>query len=209
MDKYELDAYICEIVDLSFKRLNEIYKANKDRRTSSVSRLVFPHYRKSKALRISEQELRFVFVEVFNQYCDEKGLNLFYSIETPSNDAYNFSGVPRRSDSDSDHSAMFDLVVFDEDYNRRALIEFKANNAGYKSHKKDLVKLSNRNEGPADVLRYFIEIIDNCDGGTINSLRMKLSEVDSDVQIEKLIYSLRKEDYIIIWKSQFITGRTR
>lgn len=189
MNKYELNTYICEIIDLSFKRLNDIYKANKERRTSTASRLIFPHLRNDK-LRISEQELRFVFVEVFNHYCDTKGLSLFYSIETPTNDTYDFSGDPRRSDSGK--SAMFDLVIFDEGYNRRALIEFKAKNAEAKSHKKDIVKLSNLKEGSEDVLRYFIEIIDNCDDGTINSLRMKLSDTDSVIKIENKIYSLRK-----------------
>ena len=189
MNKYELNTYICEIIDLSFKRLNDIYKANKERRTSTASRLIFPHLR-NDMLRISEQELRFVFVEVFNHYCDTKGLSLFYSIETPTNDTYDFSGDPHRSDSGQ--SAMFDLVIFDEGYNRRALIEFKANNAGAKSHKKDIVKLSNLKEGSEDVLRYFIEIIDNCVDGTIDSLRMKLSDTDSVIKIENKIYSLRK-----------------
>lgn len=195
MNKYELKTYIGEIVDLSFKRLNDIYKANKERRTSPVSRLIFPHLR-NDTLRISEQELRFVFVEVFNQYCAAKGLLLFYSIETPSIDTYNFSEDPKQSDSGQ--SAMFDLVIFDEGYNRRALIEFKAKNAGAKSHKKDLVKLSNPKEGSEDVLRYFIEIIDNCDEGTIDSLKVKLSGTDSHIKVEYKIYSLRKEDNLNI-----------
>ena len=189
MNKAELHTHICEIIDQSFKRLTEIYKANKEGRTSSASRLIFPRLRDGK-LRISEQELRSVFVEVFNQYCDAKGVNLFYSIETPSNDTYNFSGEPR---SVSGRSAMFDLVIFDEAYNRRVLIEFKAKNADSKSHKKDIFKLSNPEEGSENVLRYFIEIIDNCNGRTINSLRTKLAGSSSNIKVENIIYSLCKE----------------
>ena len=191
MDKYEIHNCICDIINISFKRLSNVYNDNKQNRTSTASRLVFPHYRKSNTLRISEQELRFIFVEVFNQYCDENGLNLFYSIETPSLDTYDFTRTPQRSDYGQ--SAMFDLVIFDEDYKRRALIEFKANNAGDKEHEKDLVKLSNRNEGSEDVLRYFIEIIDNYDGGTTSSLARKLANADSMVI---KVYSLRKDKII-------------
>lgn len=192
MDKNDLHTYICEIVDKSFTRLAEIYKCNIEGKSSKVSRLIFPRYRVSNELRISEQELRFIFVEVFTQYCDEKGLELYYSIETPSLDKYDFKNAPLTSEKGQ--SAMFDLVIFDKYFTRLALIEFKANNADEKSHRKDIVKLNNPKEGSENVLRYFIEVIENSNDRTKESLVSKFSNADS--VIIKKIYSLKKEEYL-------------
>ena len=191
MDKEELHTCICEIADKSFKRLTDVYKCNMEGKQSDVSRLIFPRYRDSNELRISEQELRFIFVEVFTQYCDEKGLELLYSIETPSLDKYDFRNTP--IPSKDGQSAMFDLVIFDKNFTRRALIEFKANNADEKSHCKDIVKLNNIKEGADDVLRYFIEVVKNSNDRTTDSLVRKFSNADS-VIIK--IYSLKKEEYL-------------
>lgn len=88
---------------------------------------------------------------------------------------------------------MFDLVIFDKNFTRRALIEFKANNADEKSHCKDIVKLNNIKEGADDVLRYFIEVVKNSNDRTTDSLVRKFSNADS-VIIK--IYSLKKEEYL-------------
>lgn len=191
MDKNKLHTCICEIIDESFKRLAEIFKCNVVGRPSEVSRLIFPRYRVSNELRISEQELRFIFVEVFNQYCEENGIELLYSIETPSLDKYDFRNNPQTSEYGQ--SAMFDLVIFDRSFTRRALIEFKANNADEKSHLKDIVKLNNPQEGSEDVLRYFIEVIENSNKRTTESLIGKFDNADSVIV---KVYSLKKEEYV-------------
>lgn len=196
MTKEELNKHIGEIIDISFERLAMIYKNNIYGKTINVSRLLFPHIRENGNIRVSEQELRFIFVEVFNEYCKAKSLNLYYSIETPTIDTYSFKGENKQCDEGQ--SAMFDLVIFDEHYNRRALLEFKAKNASFDSHEKDMVKLLNPKEGSEDVLRYFIEILENYNNGTIKSLSTKFEGCDS---VNKKIYSLSKEEALNIRKS--------
>ena len=44
--------------------------------------------------RISEQELRFIFIEQFNKKVDVKGNELFYSIETPT-ERYYYAAVEK------------------------------------------------------------------------------------------------------------------
>ena len=58
------------------------------RNNDSGSRLKFPTYRNGQR-RVSEQELRFVFVEQLQDLLKE--YDFFYSIETPTNGKYKFS----------------------------------------------------------------------------------------------------------------------
>lgn len=187
MKKEELKEHMDEIIRLTFERLGNAYKnqeVSKSKFENGGSRLVFPSYynkdEEATETRISEQELRFTFVEVFNAYCDLYNLALFYSVETPTMDTYsNFANSkenPMRDDSG--RSAEFDLVIFDEERKRRCLVEFKANNASEHDHWKDFVKLNNPNEDKSDVLRYFIEVIksytENGDHSTVCSLNSKI-----------------------------------
>lgn len=73
-------------------------------------------------------------------------------------------------------SANFDIVIHDGNFNRIALIEFKANNASEKDHAKDFKKLNNQEEGDDSVLRFFIEIVKSADKGTIESLHNKVQD---------------------------------
>jgi len=137
-----------------------------------LSRIVFPQKR-DETTRISEQELRFVFVEQLNKKIHD-GWDVYYSVETPTQEAYEGfknGGTPKQ-DEDG-RSGEFDLVIFNNRLERIALIEFKANNASYQEHKKDFVKLNNENEGNDNVLRYFIEIVKSVNNGTLSSLRGK------------------------------------
>ena len=187
MKKEEIKAHMDEIIRMTFERLGNAYKNQEVSNTkfeNGGSRLVFPsYYNKDEGAtetRISEQELRFTFVEIFNAYCDLHNLALFYSVETPTMDTYsNFANSkedPKRDDRG--RSAEFDLVIFDEDRKRRCLVEFKANNASEHDHWKDFVKLNNPNEDKSDVLRYFIEVIksytDNGKHSTVKSLNDKI-----------------------------------
>ena len=137
------------------------------------SRLVFPAYyenKEPKGTRISEQELRFAFVEEFNCYCEENSKNLFYSVETPTKEKYSgFSDVPKQDDGG--RSAEFDMVIYDENLNRVCLIEFKANNADKVDHEKDFLKLDVDEKDNENVLRYFIEIVKSYKDRTIKSLK--------------------------------------
>ena len=99
MNQSELRTLIDEIIDNTFKVIKEVYvhqneNENKPNKKSSNvgSRIIFPMYCSGET-RISEQELRFIFVEQFNAYIkDHKDLNnLYYSVETPTEKKYIFS----------------------------------------------------------------------------------------------------------------------
>ncbi len=168
------------IITNTFNRLETAYNNHKEGFNSKLplptdneSRLVFPAYYKKgkiKDTRISEQELRFAFVEEFNRYCKENNIKLFYSIETPTKETYSdFSTEPKPSPNG--RSAEFDMVIFNENLHRVCLIEFKANNADKVDHSKDFLKLEVDEKDNKDVQRYFIEIVKSYTNKTIKSLK--------------------------------------
>lgn len=190
MEKEVLKKHMDEIIRLTFSRLGAAYRnqevIDKTKFEKGGSRLVFPSYYKNlkpTETRISEQELRFIFVEVFNAYCDWNKLDLYYSVETPTRDTYkNFANSQENPERAVDgRSAEFDLVIFDEQKKRRCLVEFKANNASVHDHWKDFVKLNNSNEANNDVLCYFIEVIksytENGEKSTLKSLEGKIKNI--------------------------------
>lgn len=175
------------IIQLTFQRLKEVFDNQKEGVNKNLtfvegqSRLVFPCYgqHRNSETRISEQELRFAFVETFNSYCDKHNLNLFYAVEVPTKGIYcNFAdkkNEPRIAKSNEQgRSAEFDLVIYDENLNRKCLIEFKAKNADKHAHSKDLVKLNNKEEGDTDVLRYLIEIVKTAEKKSYKKIHAKI-----------------------------------
>lgn len=91
------------------------------RKNDSGSRIVFPTYRDSNH-RVSEQELRFVFVEQVQGLLKE--YDYYYSVETPTKDIYRFSQdkkyISPRID-ESGKSASFDLSIVDKSNNTIAI----------------------------------------------------------------------------------------
>ena len=199
MTNEELQHIIEKIVKDAFDRIEYAYQHHRERKQNMnkdkiveqmpLTRLVFPRYSKDGELsgdtRISEQELRFVFVEAFNASDDVKKQKLFYSIETPTKEKYSgFSSTAKKKATPkhdpSGQSGEFDLVIFNDELERVCLIEFKANNASKIDHEKDLLKLEIEGER---ILRYFIEVIkaysesendgDNKQKTTIESLKEK------------------------------------
>ena len=155
------------IIDETFKELDKIS------RNMSNSRLIFPKYQNQKGnLRISEQELRFLFIEHLKPFLEEH--NYYYSIETPTKDHYKFSEkkqqiTPRRekskkTDNEKFESASFDLVIhrndIDDNKERVALIEFKSK-GNMHEYAKDICKLGNKYEGGDTTSRYFIIVVNN------------------------------------------------
>ena len=153
---------------------------------SSNERLIFPNIFPSekdgkifteeellKYTRISEQELRFLFVEQFLKDTDK---DLFYSVETPTEKKYRFrktnEDIPILDDTG--RSASIDMCVFKRDsdnkYNRFLNIEFKNENASKKSISKDILKLMHEKENGA-----FILLLKNTDEGTLKSVFDKFS----------------------------------
>jgi len=191
MTTMALKEHIEKIIKKTFEKVQEAYNEHretcKSERTSwkkTNTRLVFPRYgehRGEDETRISEQELRFAFVEAFNEYCNENNCNLFYSVETPTEDKYVFSkdgcacdNPHVESNGEEGQSASFDMVIYDYTGKRVCLIEFKALNSAEHEHLKDFAKLNNPNEGNKDVLRYFIEILKSSNNGTYESLHDKV-----------------------------------
>lgn len=196
METKNLKSSIDEIIKLAFKRVQYAYDNNKETEPKENSehktRLVFPSYSNNKP-RISEQELRFCFVEAFNDYVVKEKLPLYYSVETPTRDKYSGFSEKTPQRDDNGRSGEFDLVIFvleDGRMKRRCLIEFKANNADQNSHDKDFCKLNNEKEYKEDVLRYFIELIDRCNNRTIDSLKNKTTK-KNDTHF--VCYSLSKK----------------
>lgn len=169
MNLATLRGHIENIIKETFDIIDIIYNTNQESTEGNFvcgeSRLVFPKYRNKSVVRLSEQELRFLFIERFNKYCDAHDIKLFYSIETPSEETYNFEATPKKHcDAPDGESAQFDMVIFDESKERRCLIEFKNNNNDAGEHEKDFLKLSV--EG-VDKLCYFISIAESSDSGTL------------------------------------------
>jgi len=180
--------HIDNIIDQTFKRLELAYMNHREgqigksiNHKKGESRLVFPCYNnKKREIRISEQELRFIFVETFNEYCDEKELDWFYSVETPTKDKYKFTekgdnlDKPKREEG---QSANFDLTISNDKGELLALIEFKAKNTKPFSYAKDFCKLWNPKEGNSNVLRYFINVLDKADKNTSDNIQAKLDNL--------------------------------
>jgi hypothetical protein len=175
--------HIEQIIENTFEVLKEVHSKQKEGYnqypSGNKSRIIFPQYRKeyrNGETRLSEQELRFIFVEQFNKYCDNK-LSWFYSVETPTEHKYIFSerGVKNSNPNMTDNkgegqSAMVDFAIHDETLKRIALVEFKALNPHKLSFIKDFTKL---NAEPVENT-YFIMYIKSCDLRTINNLKQKV-----------------------------------
>lgn len=198
----DTDIHISNMIDETFEFVRKAYKYHNAsiQSTQSLdcanthSRLIFPKTKNGKT-RISEQELRFAFVEIFNRYVEQKGLNWFYSVEMPTRGDYSFSGKGNRN-------ALFDLSIIDSSFNRIALIEFKANNPGKECYAKDLMKLTNPEEEDSNTLKYFVQIVENYTGETIDSINKKTeienqSITKSGNPVHVRVYSLSKGEEII------------
>lgn len=195
----ETQRHIENVIETTYKIIQSVYENQQENNppktnmTAPQSRIIFPKYRNGKT-RFSEQELRFVFVEQLNKEIS-KGWNVYYSIETPTSKKYKFKDEKKPiviNDNDKGgQSAQFDLVIHDSNYNRIALIEFKANNASVEHHEKDFFKLSN--EGSNKVLTYFLEIVKSSDNGTSNNLLEKKRNFRGNFRC----WSCEKKGYII------------
>lgn len=171
--------HIENVINRTFEIIKKVYdnqqELNGIKVKGSGSRIIFP-LKRDKETRISEQELRFIFVEQLNNEIEENW-DIYYSVETPTRDTYYFKGEnPDRKDDGQ--SANFDLVIHDSNLKRIALIEFKANNPDEHEYKKDFAKLNNVKEGDG-LLRYFIEIIKASDNGTFKNIHGKIQGNES------------------------------
>ena len=158
------------IVQICEKVLNRISLMDYERSEGkSEERLIFPNTYPSektskieldKYFRISEQELRFLFVEEFI-----KTTKLFYSVETPTKSKYRFGKEFESIKIDSSgRSASIDMSIFSKssiNYERIFNIEFKYDNVPLFNFGKDILKLMNEEQSGA-----FILLLKNTNKGT-------------------------------------------
>ena len=194
----DLENTIIKVLKNTFDEISYVYNEHKEgvknaNTNNSKSYIVFPKYKsndpkgskeKKSKTRISEQELRFIFVEQLNKY---NNLDLYYSIETPTQKSYVFSedkGGPKVvGETDKKGvSARTDLVIYtknDNQFIRAALIEFKAHNPDINDYRKDICKLINE-EADNGCLKYFIQLINVKNRiTTLNSIKEKTKNADA------------------------------
>ncbi|MBC7523240.1 MAG: hypothetical protein H7239_02210 [Flavobacterium sp.] len=150
--------------------------------TVSTGQLIFPS-KSDNTLRISEQELRQVFIEVFN----ETKNGLYYSIETPTINNYSFGknhdDIKISSEELTGQSALLDMCIFEKEndqshYTRLLNIEFKHDNVDFKNFSKDILKLMHEKENGA-----FILLLENTNSGTlINNGEKRRGAIDKLIQ---------------------------
>ena len=190
--------HIDVIITNTFNTISEVYRTQMENQkigtyNNNSSRIIFPLKRESKdnkeEFRISEQELRFVFVEEFNKYCS-KNWDAYYSVETPTSKRYDFSNKdnPCKVDDSNGQSAMVDFSIFlkeQDKLTRVALIEFKALNPDKQSYMKDYVKLLNEDQK----FVYFIMIVKSAKDRTIKSIaeKIKASYDNAGLDTEKKV----------------------
>lgn len=217
MDLNCVNCVICEITKKTFEVIKKVYdhhneyvdskkkpKTTKDMASSDVgSRIIFPRYyihkkggekeKRKDYNRISEQELRFIFVEQLNKYADQNNIDIYYSVETPTKNAYRFSSENKdapKVDNENGVSARTDLTIYEKEgdkFTKKALIEFKALNPVIENYEKDFCKLNNEEETS---IKYFIQIIKNYNAGTIESIREKIKSKGKDNNIIYKCYCL-------------------
>lgn len=167
---------------------------------NSYEQLIFPRKTQAKGEvnRVSEQELRLLFIEEFKI----KYPLLFYSIETPTSVKYCFSKAGEINATSQ--SALHDMCIWDRDhsgkYRRKLNIEFKHKNTDIKQIKKDIQKLIQEKEDGV-----FIHLLDNTDGGTLCSVLEKYEKsfsehsskwTDENKSIQMVILSLKQGIFI-------------
>lgn len=163
-----------DIFEISKKVLVRLSKMDYEKDGGNSSeQLIFPLKIQAKGEklknRVSEQELRLLFIEEFKL----RHPNLFYSIETPTVGKFNFGKSYEQIRIDLEgQSASHDMCVFEKisgTYNRILNIEFKHRNLGIKNTGKDILKLMQETQDGV-----FIHLLENTNSATLNSIFKKL-----------------------------------
>ena len=197
---------ILDIIYEAFKHVKNAYDLSNEPNSSKDSRLIFPKKRDESIrvsepnIRVSEQELRFAFVEEFLKYVKKKKKDWYYAVEVPTKIKYDFSDKknPKVAEEGKGKSASFDLAIYakgDNNFNLIALLEFKAGNPKKFDYHKDLVKLESEKGGDNEVLRFFIEIVKNADERTPKNIESKLK--DKRQQTNFICYSLTEGEKVL------------
>ena len=212
-----MEEIIKNAIENSFRILTELNKKG----CSEETKLIIPDYQNNqnedsgieKQKRISEQELRFVFVEQLNKTLPK---GCYYSIETPTDRHYKFSESGQNMkpiERNKGQSGNFDLTIKNENKQNIAIIEFKSKSATPHSYAKDLCKLWNPEEGLGeDTLRYFINVFETMEERTKNRFVQKIKnngyfekqKGDADVFIVGKSLTENQKEYEVFAKDKDI-----
>lgn len=194
-----------DIFEISKTVLFRLSKMNYEKQGGDSSeQLIFPlkiqAQGKTLKNRVSEQELRLLFIEEFKI----KYPNLFYSIETPTVGKFRVGKKYDTIRTDLEgQSASHDMCVFDrvsDKYKRILNIEFKHRNSDIKNTGKDILKLMKEEQDGV-----FIHLLENTNSRTLISVFKKLYKSFYDHQanwdnknksIELVILSLKQKKLI-------------
>ncbi|WP_055436953.1 hypothetical protein [Lacinutrix algicola] len=200
---------------MTYEKFDDKRIVNKNISLDLNRQLIFPLKIQGKELnqvdRISEQELRQLFIEEFKITHPD----LFYSIETPTQEKYKFGKSYEEIKQNRDkhiRSASIDMCVFDSGdngFNRLLNIEFKHKNTKDKNIAKDVLKLMREKQNGA-----FILLLNNTqkgdargtlwneiNTGVLNKLYKSFNDFGSywngdDKNIQLVILSLRQKKLI-------------
>ena len=170
MKTNDLESDIKEVVGKTFNAITDLYNGQ-----NGQTHLVFPHYYdrdgKEGEIRVSEQELRLLFIEEMTRLHPDWQ----YSVETPTKKKYRFPENDKPQVCEDGVSARFDLTMWVHG-KMAAIIEFKAGNASKHDYNKDLCKLANKDEGEKDTLRYFVNVLEDSTEKTFDNIDDKFKE---------------------------------
>ena len=179
-----------KIAKVAFERLLKVYESKTE------GGIIFPKYTHGQdkgKLRVSEQEMRFAFVEEMRK----KHPDWYYSVETPTDKKYLFKGEPCiiPEEEEGGQSAQFDLTIYVDSKGEKVLahIEFKAHNPKEHDMKKDFLKLEEDKPVDTGIERVFIHLFESFNQNTHNSIMGKLEECNTN-NVHYLCYSIEEHD---------------
>jgi len=153
---------------------------------SMSPRIIFPVKRDGN-IRVSEQEARFLMCTILNN------TNYFYSVETPTENTYNFSenntNYNNKENSENQRSACTDLTLWryiDSKFEKIANIEFKSHNPSPAHIVKDIKKLVKEN-----ITGNWFHVFKNIDSGTLKSLFEKFkSSFNNNINLQMVKHDI-------------------
>lgn len=145
------------------------------------TKLIFPEYKHTKnaVTRISEQELRQCFINTLERI----KFNLYYSIETPTTERFDFKNGKAKHRKVKGRSGNTDLSLYSPKNNiliHEVNIEFKHGNPPINNVKKDIIKLTN--ERCSGLYYFLLDSVDNSslseekESGLINKIVLGLTD---------------------------------
>ena len=180
---------VTEIVEISTRVLERLSNMGDELNSKlSCEKMIFPKKEnKEKEIRISEQELRFMFIDEFLKRCKE---GYYYSVETPTVEKYSFGTCFNDIKFGEGQSALSDMMIYkreEGEYKRNLNIEFKYANVTTSHIAKDILKLVNEKPNGA-----FIHLLDNTDVDSLcNSTFNTFTKKNGTGVLNKLNESLK------------------